>query len=103
LGIDVARSGTSEMGTVTMAFTTRCDGPLHLWALVWDAIGGPSMENADSLYVSVDGGEEQAWLYGCVTEEDVDTRWRWLPVGFRRVDGAANTQTSLATAGTALE
>lgn len=80
LGIDVARSGTSEMGTVTMAFTTTCDGPLHLWALVWDSIGGETMDNADSIYVSVDGGEEQAWLYGCHSEEGVNTQWRWLPV-----------------------
>lgn len=80
LGIDVARSGTSELGTVTMPFTTTCNGPVHLWALVWDAVGGVTNENADSLYVTIDDGDEQAWIYGCVTEEGVDQRWRWLPL-----------------------
>lgn len=79
LGIEVARSGTSEMGTLTMTFATTCEGPLHLWALVWDAYGGVDPENADSLYVQVDGGEEQAWLYGCVTDGPNET-WHWLPV-----------------------
>jgi hypothetical protein len=80
LGIEVARSGTSEMGTLTMTFTTTCDGPLQLWALVWDSVGGPTPENADSIYVSIDGVEEQPWLYGCVTEAGVNEQWRWLPV-----------------------
>jgi hypothetical protein len=79
LGIDVARSGTSEMGTLTMTFATTCEGPLHLWALVWDAVGGVDPENADSLYVQVDGGEERPWLYGCVTDGP-DQLWHWLPV-----------------------
>jgi hypothetical protein len=79
LGIQVARSGTSEMGTLTMTFATTCEGPLHLWALVWDAFGGVDPENADSLYVQVDGGEEQAWLYGCVTD-GVNETWHWLPM-----------------------
>jgi hypothetical protein len=80
LGIDVARSGTDEQGTLTMTITTTCDGPLHLWALVWDSVGGPTNENADSLYISVDGGDEHIWLYGCRTEEGADQLWRWLSV-----------------------
>jgi len=79
LGIDVARSGTPEMGTVTMTFTTTCEGPLHLWALVWDSMGGIDPENADSIYVQVDDGEERAWLYGCDTDGP-NERWHWLPV-----------------------
>src|SRR5690606_8276372 len=56
------------------------EGPLFLWALVWDSTGGVEPENADSLYVGVEGGDEQARLYGCATEQGVDERWWWLPV-----------------------
>jgi hypothetical protein len=79
LGIDVVGSRTPEMGTLTLTFTTACAGPLHLWALVWDASGGVDPDNADSIYVQVDDGEEQAWLYGCDTAGP-DQRWHWLPV-----------------------
>ncbi len=79
LNIEVARSGTSEMGTLTLTFATECEGPLHLWALVWDAYGGIDPENADSIYVQVDDGEERAWLYGCVTD-GANEQWHWLPV-----------------------
>lgn len=79
LGIEVARSGTSEMGTVTMTFDTTCEGPLYLWALVWDVAGGVDPDNADSIYVQVDDGEEQAWLYGCETN-GLNERWHWLPM-----------------------
>ncbi len=77
---DVARSHIAEEGTVTVSFTTTCGGPVYLWALVWDIDGGPDPENADSLYVSVDGGEESAWLYGCGTDDAIDSRWWWLPI-----------------------
>jgi hypothetical protein len=79
LGIDVVGSRTPEMGTVTMTFTTTCEGPLHLWAAVWDANGGNDPDNADSIYVQVDDGEERAWLYGCETDGP-DQLWHWLPV-----------------------
>jgi hypothetical protein len=79
LGFDVAGSRTAEMGTLTLSFTTTCEGPLHVWALVWDANGGNDPDNADSIYVQVDGGEEQAWLYGCDTDGP-DQLWHWLPV-----------------------
>lgn len=79
LGIDVAGSRTPEMGTLTLTFTTTCEGPLHLWALAWDANGGIDPDNADSIYVQVDDGVEQAWLYGCETDGP-DQLWRWLPV-----------------------
>jgi hypothetical protein len=42
-------------------------------------MGGVDPENADSLYVQVDDGEERAWLYGCETDGP-DTQWHWLPV-----------------------
>lgn len=78
LGFDVARSLLEGQGTVTLEFSTTCDGPIHMWALLWDLTGGNEMENADSLYFSVDGGEEQTWLYGCSTTEGVDNTWWWL-------------------------
>jgi hypothetical protein len=79
LGIDVAGSRTPEMGTLTLSFSTTCEGPLHLWAMVWDSSGGIDPENADSIYVQVDGGEEWPWLYGCDTDGP-DMMWHWLPV-----------------------
>lgn len=79
LGIQVARSQVAEEGTLTLSFSTTCAGPIYLWALVWDSLGGVDMENADSLYYSVDGGEEQAWNYGCFTD-GTDERWWWLPL-----------------------
>lgn len=80
LGFDVARSLFEEMGTVTMEFTTNCPGPVYLFGLVWDLTGGNETENADSLYISIDGGEEQVWLYGCSTAEGTDQTWWWLPI-----------------------
>lgn len=77
LGIDVVGSRTPEMGTLTLSFSTTCEGPLHLWALVWDANGGNDPDNADSVYVQVDDGEERAWLYGCDTDGP-DQEWHWL-------------------------
>lgn len=79
LGIQVAGSRTPEMGTLTLSFSTTCEGPLHLWAMVWDSMGGIDPENADSIYVQVDGGEERAWLYGCDTDGP-DMLWHWLAV-----------------------
>lgn len=79
LGIDVAGSRTPEMGTLTLTFTTTCDGPLHLWAMVWDANGGIDPENADSVYYQVDEQEEQAWIWGCDTDGP-DQMWHWLPM-----------------------
>lgn len=78
LGFDVARSLIEEMGTVTLEFTTTCAGPIYMWALLWDQTGGNEMDNADSLYFALDGGEEQTWLYGCSTTEGTDETWWWL-------------------------
>jgi hypothetical protein len=80
LGFDVARSLMAEQGSLTLSFTLACDGPLHMFALVWDMTGSNEPENADSLYISVDGGEEVTWLYGCSTVADDDERWWWLPI-----------------------
>jgi len=80
LGRDVARSHIAEMGTMTVEFTTTCAGPVYLWALVWDHSGGVEPDNPDSLYVSVDGGPERPWLYGCGTAEETDMRWWWLAI-----------------------
>jgi hypothetical protein len=79
LGIEVVGSRTPEMGTLTLEFTTTCDGPLHLFAMVWDANGGVDPDNADSVYVQIDDDEEQAWLYGCDTDGP-DQLWHWLPM-----------------------
>ena len=79
LGFDVARSLTAEMGTLTLEFSTTCEGPVYLWALLWDLTGGNETENADSLYYAIDGGEEQTWLYGCSTTDGTDMTWWWLP------------------------
>lgn len=77
---DVARSHTAEMGTLTLAFETTCAGPVFFSALLWDYSGGIDPDNPDSLYFTIDDGEEQTWLYGCRTEEDTDQRWWWLPL-----------------------
>ncbi len=77
---DVARSHMADMGTMTMEFSTTCAGPIYVWALVWDHNGGIEPENPDSLYITIDDGEEQTWIYGCGTDEDTDMRWWWLPV-----------------------
>src|SRR5690606_34780901 len=69
-----------EMGTLTVGINTMCPGPLHVWALVWDEQGGVEPQNADSLYISLDGSEESAWLYGCDTADETDFTWWWLPV-----------------------
>lgn len=79
LGIRVAGSRTPEMGTLTLSFSTTCEGPLYLWALVWDSMGGIDPENADSIYVQVDGGQEWPWLYGCDTDGPGEL-WHWLQV-----------------------
>ncbi|MCA9706852.1 MAG: hypothetical protein KDK70_13450 [Myxococcales bacterium] len=80
LGFDVARSLSPEAGTLTLSFTTNCGGPLYVFGLLWDATGGSDTENADSLYLSIDGGEELTWLYGCSTVTGVDDQWYWLPL-----------------------
>jgi hypothetical protein len=79
IGIEVVGSRTPEMGTLTLSFTTTCEGPLHLFAMVWDSNGGIEPENADSVYVQIDDEEEQAWLYGCDTDGP-DQLWHWLPM-----------------------
>lgn len=79
LEIEVVGSRTPEMGTLTLEFTTTCEGPLHLFGMVWDANGGIEPDNADSIYVQVDDEEEQAWLWGCDTDGP-DQRWHWLPI-----------------------
>ncbi|MCX4244983.1 hypothetical protein [Paraliomyxa miuraensis] len=89
LGIQVARSGADEMGTVTVEVTTTCEGPLYLWALVWDESAGDEPNNADSLYLSVDGSEETTWLYGCSTVADYT--WWWLPVQTWAGNGCTHT------------
>lgn len=77
LGVDVARSWSAEQGTLTLQFSTECDGPIHMWALVWDSVGGVEMDNADSLYFTIDDQDEQTWLYGCNTPGSSMGQWLW--------------------------
>ena len=96
LGIQVAGSRTGEMGTLTLSFSTTCEGPLYLWGYVWDSSGGVDPENADSLYVQVDAGEEQAWLYGCETDGP-DMLWHWLAVEAWSMNGCEHEPFAVET------
>jgi len=86
LDLQVAGSRTPEMGTLTLELTTTCEGPIHMWAMVWDANGGIDPENADSIYVQLDDYEERAWIYGCDTDGP-DMLWHWLSVRAWNEDG----------------
>ena len=74
--IGVARSWIEGMGTLTLEFTTACDGPLYVWMMAWDRMGGEE-ENADSHFITIDEGEEVEWLYGCNTPAESPGMWQW--------------------------
>lgn len=74
--IGVARSWIEGMGTLSVNFTTTCDGPLYVWMLAWDRVGGVE-DNADSHFVTIDDGEETEWLYGCNTPVTSPGLWQW--------------------------
>lgn len=76
----MARSYAADMGTITFEFELPCPTTLYVHALVWDVTGGALPENADSFHVSVDGGSEWVWAYGCATQGMGDGVWAWLPI-----------------------
>lgn len=97
LGVDVARSWSPEQGTLLLEFSTECDGPIYLWALVWDMVGG-TMDNADSLYFTIDDGDEQTWLYGCTTPGSSQGQWSWIGMEAWTEDGCFHDPLALELA-----
>lgn len=81
LGMMVAFSPVAEEGLLTFEIDTRCEGPLYLWGLVWDFEPGTVIDNPDSYYVTIDGGDEIVWEYGCGTEASAPSSWTWVQVG----------------------
>lgn len=66
-------------GTIRFEFEVACPGDFAVWGLVWDEDAGAN-NGADSFFVSVDGGEEIVWIYGCQTVGNPDGYWEWLDV-----------------------
>jgi hypothetical protein len=71
-----AFSEIAELGTVTFDVDLPCDDTYYLWGRVWDADAGTGNNDPDSYYVSIDGGNDQTWFYGCQTEGEGDG-WSW--------------------------
>lgn len=80
-GIEVARSWAAGDGTLTLRFELACEGPVYLWALVYDRVGGVMMENADSFFVALDDDAESVWWYGCDTPSGEEFVWQWDSLG----------------------
>lgn len=79
-GIAVARSWAAEQGTLTLRFELACDGPVYLWGLVYDQVGGTMVDNADSFYVATDDDPESIWFYGCDSPVDTMYLWQWSQI-----------------------
>lgn len=75
----VAYSDQPEAGAITFEVYLPCAGAWSVWARVRDAVPGP--DSPDAFAVSIDGGPEQEWWYGCQTEPPgPDGRFWWLAV-----------------------
>jgi len=95
-GLDIARSWSGGLGTLTLEFVTECRGPIYLWTLVWDQVGGSETNNADSLYVTTDEDEEFTWQYGCNTPASAtEGRWAWLPIQVGAEEGCEQVDLAL--------
>lgn len=75
----VAFSAVEDQGTVTFTLDVACEAEFRIWGLVWDETPGAD-NGADSYYVSIDGGPELDWYYGCQTGGASGAGWSYQPV-----------------------
>lgn len=75
---EVAVSVVPEEGTVTFEVDIPCDDVWNLWGRVNDFSPGIGPNDPDSYWISVDGGPEYEWFYGCDTE--FSPQWSWQPM-----------------------
>ena len=92
-------------GGLTFAFDVPCDRTYYLWGLTWDQVHGVNncsgITNADALMVSVDGGPEIQWSYGCQGCANADSVWTWTIVHEYMASGCVTALWPVAlTAGT---
>jgi hypothetical protein len=75
--------GRNQVGSAAITFDVEvpCDRTYYLWGLTWDQIHGVTncsgITNADAFFVSVDGGVEIQWSYGCQGCSNPDGVWTW--------------------------
>lgn len=74
-----AYSEEAEMGSITVEAVLECDATIYGWALVLDPSPGIGGDDPDSYYVSLDGGPELPWEYGCAFASG-DPEWRWVAI-----------------------
>ena len=46
-----------------------------IWGVAWELVPGGAAGDADSYWVSVDGGETAKWHYGCINQ--TQNRWTY--------------------------
>ncbi|MEM7154301.1 MAG: hypothetical protein AAF799_15755 [Myxococcota bacterium] len=65
----IALSEVAEEGTISFEVDIPCGGDYRIFGLVWDIYPGAwSQDDADSFHVSLGGGDEFRWSYGCQTD-----------------------------------
>lgn len=74
-----AFSEVEEQGTVTFSVHVPCEDEYVVWGRVGDINDGVNQNDPDSFYVSVDGGAEITWFYGCQTSGNNEV-WSWEQV-----------------------
>jgi hypothetical protein len=92
----LARSYAGQAGTITFDFDLPCATSVEIHALVWDATSGIIQDNdPDSYVVSVDGGPEVVWTYGCGSADVPDQSWLWQRVASSRRTACDDTPLAL--------
>lgn len=97
---DAAWSAVAGDGAITFEVDVPCERTYFLSGLTWDHIHGVSncsgTTNADAYMVSVDGGPEIQWAYGCQGCSNADDVWTWTIVHEYMASGCVTNLWSLA-------
>ncbi|RMG94138.1 MAG: hypothetical protein D6705_16985 [Deltaproteobacteria bacterium] len=78
--IRYAWSPEADAGRITWSFEALDDLQADIYALVYDDLPGLQNLDPDSYWLSLDGGPEMRWAYGCYTASWPEARWGWVPL-----------------------
>jgi hypothetical protein len=70
---EYAYSTTAEQGHVDFTLDLPCPSSFAIWGVAWEYNPGGASGDADSYWVSVDGGDDAKWHFGCIN----DTGQNW--------------------------